>query len=67
LKVDPREARYLNLIESKIENFSNFYEKQIKTRPVLLSIVGDSSKIDKDKLSKFGEVTEVKPEQLFNR
>ena len=67
LKVDPREARYQKLIESKIENFTSFYEKQIKSRPVLLSIVGDSSKIDMDKLTKFGEITEVKPEQLFNR
>ena len=67
LKVDPREARYQKLIESKIENFTSFYEKQIKSRPVLLSIVGDSSKIDMDKLTKFGEITEVKPKQLFNR
>ena len=43
-----------------------FYLHKIKTRPILFSIVGDSTKIDLLSLESFGKVIQIK-NQLFNR
>jgi hypothetical protein len=67
LNQDPRSNRYKNLQQANIDTLSGFYEKEIKTKSILLSIVGDAEKIDLDELRKIGPLTEVKPEQLFNR
>jgi predicted Zn-dependent peptidase len=67
LNQDPRSNRYKNLQEANIDTLSGFYEKEIKPKSILLSIVGDAEKIDLDELRKIGPLTEVKPEQLFNR
>jgi predicted Zn-dependent peptidase len=67
LNQDPRSNRYKNLQQANIDTLGGFYEKEIKTKSILLSIVGDAEKIDLDELRKIGPLTEVKPEQLFNR
>ena len=54
-----------NLIYNKL--LEEFYEKEIKPKAKLLSIVGDSDKIDLEKLSEIGPVTKVKAEDLFTR
>ena len=64
---DPRSQRYEKLKGSDINSLKSFYKKEIQPKPILLSIVGDSEKIDLDELRKFGPLTEVKPKQLFNR
>ena len=64
---DPRSQRYEKLKVSEINSLKSFYEKEIQPKSILLSIVGDSEKIDLDELRKFGPLTEVEPKQLFNR
>ena len=67
LKQDPRSNRYDSLLKADIDSLRGFYEKEIQPKSILLSIVGDSKKIDLDELKKIGPLTEVKPQQLFNR
>ena len=67
LDLDPRKSRYKALQNSKIENFTDFYQEKVQSRPILFSIVGDSNRININDLAKLGKVTEIKPEQLFRR
>ncbi len=67
LKKDPRKNRYDQTSKANIKTLSEFYQKSIQSKPKLLSIVGDSSKIDITELEKIGPVIRVKTEQLFNR
>jgi predicted Zn-dependent peptidase len=67
LKQDPRSNRYDSLQKADINALRGFYEKEIQPKSILLSIVADSKKIDLNELKKIGPLTEVKPEQLFNR
>ena len=64
---DPRRKRYEALRAAEIKLLEEFYEKEIKPKAKLLSIVGDSDKIDLEKLSEIGPVTKVKAEDLFTR
>jgi hypothetical protein len=67
LSGDPRKNRYETLREAEIILLKEFYESEIQTKAKLLSIVGDSAKIDLEKLSEFGPVTKVGAEELFTR
>ena len=67
LKEDPRSNRYDSLQKADIDSLRGFYEKEIQPKSILLSIVGDSKKIDLNELKKIGPLIEVKPEQLFSR
>jgi len=67
LKVDPRNKRYKLLFNSSINDFEAFYKKYIMGLPLMFSIVGDTERIDMESLSSFGQITQVKPDQLFNR
>jgi hypothetical protein len=50
-----------------MDTLSEFYLNSIQPKAKLLSIVGDSSKIDLKELGKIGPVTQIKREQLFTR
>ncbi|MDR1344987.1 MAG: insulinase family protein [Tannerellaceae bacterium] len=63
---DPNEILVAKLPEMEMSNIIGFYEKNIKSRPVIYTIVGNSRKIDMEKLSKFGKVIKVKKEELYN-
>ena len=67
LSEDPRPHRYETLKEAEINSLREFYEQEIQPKSILLSIVGDSSKIDLEELKKIGPLTKVEPKQLFNR
>jgi hypothetical protein len=67
LKMDPRESRYQKLEAANMKDFANFYSEKIKSRPILFSIVGDSTKIDQSKLEKLGTLTRVEAKDLFRR
>ena len=64
---DPREDRFNALRKADVNMLEEFYEKKIKPKAKLLSIVGDSSKINLDKLSAFGPVTKITAKELFTR
>ena len=67
LKEDPRGNRYQSIQDTNIEDLRSFYQEQIQSKSILVSIVGDSEKIDLTELEKIGKVTQVKPEDLFCR
>ena len=67
MRNDPRAQRYESLKKAEINSLKSFYEMEIEPKSILLSIVGDSEKIDLDKLRNIGPLTEVEPSKLFNR
>jgi len=67
LDMDPRKKRYEALRSAQIKLLTDFYNEEIKPKAKLLSIVGDSAKIDLEKLSEIGPITKVKAEDLFTR
>ena len=50
-----------------MKEFANFYSEKIQSRPILFSIVGDSTKIDQSELEKLGTLTRVEAKDLFRR
>ena len=64
--IDPRERRFKIVMQSTIEDLVNFHEEHIENHPKLISIVGDRNKIDMVALSKYGTITELVIEDLFN-
>lgn len=67
LDMDPRKKRYEALRSAQIKLLTDFYNEEIKPKAKLLSIVGDSAKIDLEKLAEIGPITKVKAEELFTR
>lgn len=67
LEQDPRPTRYKNLQNAELDNLRGFYKNEIQPKSILLSIVGDSAKIDLEELKKIGPLTQVQPKKLFNR
>jgi predicted Zn-dependent peptidase len=67
LENDPRKSRFERSSQADINTLSEFYDNSIRSQTKLLSIVGDSSKIDLNELGKIGPVVQVKTEQLFKR
>jgi len=65
LKEDPRKARFPVIESATIETLKEFYEREIQPRQKLISIVGDSTKIDLQALEKIGPVTKVSKDDLF--
>ncbi len=63
---DPRADRFPVIEKATIKVMSDFYEKEIQPRPKLISIVGDSKKIDMEALAKFGEITTVNAARIFS-
>ena len=64
--IDPRETRFKKVMQSTIEDLVNFHEEHIENHPKLISIVGDRNKIDMVALSKYGTITELVVDDLFN-
>ena len=63
--IDPRRQRFEKIQTTDIDAIFRFQQGHLKSRPKLISIVGDQKKIDPERLSKLGKVTEVKLEDIF--
>jgi predicted Zn-dependent peptidase len=63
---DPNETLAARLSMMEMDDIVRFYEKNIKGRPVIYTITGNSRKIDMDKLSRFGKLIRVRKEDLYN-
>jgi predicted Zn-dependent peptidase len=63
---DPNKKLIACLSQMEMTDIIRFYEQNIKNRPVIYTIVGNSRKIDMNKLSTFGKITKVKKEDLYN-
>jgi predicted Zn-dependent peptidase len=65
LEGDPRRARYQQLQQVSMDDLLAFQQERVKDRPKLISIVGDTSAIDTEALSRFGTVREVQVDEIF--
>ncbi|MDR2810603.1 MAG: insulinase family protein [Tannerellaceae bacterium] len=63
---DPNETLLTHLAQMDMGDIARFYEENIKGRPVVYVIVGNSRKIDMNKLSAFGKLIKIKKEELYN-
>ncbi|MCC5945158.1 MAG: insulinase family protein [Bernardetiaceae bacterium] len=64
---DPNEG-YINAYKAlEFEQITDFYQKQLKHRPILISIVGDGRKIDMEKLRKYAEIIELSEKDILNK
>ena len=65
LKPDPRQARYEAVKSADLSQILIFHKSQIKGRPKLISIIGDTSKIDLGRLAKIGDPIILNLEDIF--
>jgi len=62
---DPRKTRYTAYEKMEFSEILDFYEKNLKGKPWLVTIVGDSKRIDMEQLARFGEIKKVSLEDIF--
>jgi len=62
---DPRREWFPKIQESDINTILNFHQAQITGKNKLISIVGDSSKMDLEKLEQIGPIKDVTLEEIF--
>ncbi len=65
LTEDPRPARFHAVQAADIDTLTDFFHEQIKGRPKYITVVGDKEKINLEDLSDYGEVKEMKIDELF--
>ena len=63
--VDPRLQRFERIRSSSLEQLLDYHAEHIGGRPKMISIVGDGSKIDFDRLGSYGKVVAVGIENIF--
>ena len=66
-KEDPRKDRFERTSKASKKVLEDFYKNSIQPKSKLLSIVGDSSKIDLSELKKIGPIRTITKDQLFTR
>lgn len=65
LKEDPRSVRFQAIRNAEIDVLTGFYQNQIKGRSKYITVIGDREKIDLERITPYGEVTEVGLDDLF--
>ncbi|MDR2118748.1 MAG: insulinase family protein [Tannerellaceae bacterium] len=63
---DPNKTLLTHLTQMEMNDIVHFYEDNIKDRPIIYVIVGNSRKIDMNRLASFGKIIKVKKEELYN-
>jgi predicted Zn-dependent peptidase len=63
--IDPRKARFEKVQRAGLDLVLQFHREHLKGKPKLISIVGDQSKIDLERLRKSGAITELELKDLF--
>jgi zinc protease len=61
---DPLMGEFNSVKNSNFETVYSFYERNIKGKPLLITIYGDKSKIDMEKLKTYGEIIEIKKDDI---
>lgn len=64
---DPRPQRFEQLRSMSLEDLMQFQREHIAGRPKLISIVGDTSRMDMEALSQLGEIRELSVDDVFVR
>lgn len=62
---DPRPQRFAQLQNSSLEDLMQFQRERIAGRPKLISIVGDTSRMDMETLSELGTIRELTVDDVF--
>lgn len=65
LNGDPRPERFQQLQNASIENMTEFHQQHVSGSPKLISIVGDTSRMDLDALAEMGTITELTVDDVF--
>jgi predicted Zn-dependent peptidase len=65
LEPDPRRARHAQLATTTFDEMLGFHRAEIAGKPRLISIVGDSKRIDMEALRALGEFEEIAVERIF--
>jgi predicted Zn-dependent peptidase len=63
--IDPRKARFEKAQRVDLDLVSQFHRAHLQGKPKLISIVGDRSKIDLERLKKSGVISELELKDLF--
>jgi hypothetical protein len=64
---DPRKIN-IPIIENMVfDDIINFYQTSIKSKPLVIGIVGDKSRISLTELARFGKVIEINEKVLFGK
>jgi predicted Zn-dependent peptidase len=63
--IDPRKARFEKIQKLGLDDVLKFDREHLPGRPKLISIVGDKSKMDLDKIQKDGAVTDLGLKDIF--
>ena len=62
---DPNKMWYPKFDDISFDQVTDFYKNYIKDKPMVITIVGDKSRIDVDDLKKYGKVIEVKKKDIL--
>ncbi len=62
---DPRKTRYKDYENMEFSEILEFYETNLHGKPWLVTVVGDSKRIDMDALSRYGTVKTVSLDEVF--
>jgi zinc protease len=63
---DPLENEFNSVSTLSFDDIYSYYEKTIKPKPILITIYGNKSKVDLEKLKTKGEIIELKKAQIAN-
>ena len=65
-ETDPRKTKKDVYDSADFNDIKGFYDNYIKDKPITITIVGNKDKIDMEKLSEYGQIVEVKTEDILN-
>ncbi len=63
---DPRKSRFNDYQNMPFTEIEEFFSSNLKDKPWLVTIVGDTKRMDMGQLSRYGTVKTIKIKQLFN-
>jgi len=63
-RVDPKINEYNTVNTVTFEEMYAYYEQNFKGKPIVITVYGDKSKVDLEKLKKIGDVVELKMEDI---
>lgn len=65
-KEDPTKFNLPYYKNMTFEDIVNFYKQELKGKPYVIGIVGDTRKIDEKELAKYGKVKRIRVKKLFS-
>ena len=65
-KEDPKVRQKEVYEKAEFEDLVNFYKNYIQNKPYTIAVVGNKKNIDFNNLSSYGDIIELKKEDIFN-